>query len=262
MCMAAQGSMKAYPRGSQWIAKIPETLSFEEAAALVNPGLTAYHSLIDMARLQEGEKILIHSAAGGTGQLAVQIAQMVGAEVFCTVGYQEKKDILTQTYGIPEDHIFYSRNNSFKDGIFRMTKGYGVDVVLNSLTGEGLRASWQCIAPFGRFVELGKIDIITNSQLPMSSFAKNVSYMAVDLAHIWLARPAIGERGLAELMRLIDNKTLRSPYPVHSFRLDQAEDAFRYFQGGKNTGRTVISVDSNQVVTVSLCESTCHVGLR
>ncbi|KAF2004264.1 polyketide synthase PksD [Amniculicola lignicola CBS 123094] len=201
----------------------------------------------NVAKLQKEEKILIHSAAGGTGQLAVMIAQMVGAEVFCTVGYQEKKDLLIQELGVKEDHIFYSRDTSFKNGILRMTNGCGVDVVLNSLVGEGLRASWECIAAYGRFIELGKADIKSNAQLPMGSFAKNVSFTAVDIRHISQSRPRLGDSVWANLLDLADKRILHCPQPLHIYGVDKVEEAFRYFQSGKNTGRTIITADSSAI---------------
>jgi NADPH:quinone reductase-like Zn-dependent oxidoreductase/SAM-dependent methyltransferase len=254
VCMAALGCMKTYPRTNQWAVKIPDSLSYEQAAAVVNPGLTAYYSLIEVARLKKGEKVLIHAASGGTGQLAILVAQMVGAEVFCTVGFGHKKQLLMELYNIAEDHILYSRDTRFKAGILNATNGKGVDVVLNSLGGEGLRASWECVAPYGRFVELGKMDIKSNSQLPMSCFANNVSFFAVDVRHISLTRPALGEGVLETLIQLTADKTLSWPKPLHVYELDKLEDAFRYLQSGKSAGHILINVDRNAVVPVSFVD--------
>ena len=139
---------QTYTRGSaRCAAKIPDGISFAEASALPLIFCTAWIALNDTARLQPGETILIHAGAGGTGQAAIQVAEYLGAEVYVTVGSDEKKRLVMDTYSIPEDHIFYSRNLSFAQGIMRMTKNLGVDVILNSLAGEGLRASWECIAP-------------------------------------------------------------------------------------------------------------------
>lgn len=138
---------------------IPDGMSFETAASIPAVYCSAYSALIEEARLSSEDTILIHAAAGGVGQAAIQIAQHIGATVYATVGSQAKKDHIVNTYGVPEDHIFNSRDLSFAAGIKRMTNGKGVDVVLNSLAGEALRESWNCLAWFGRFVELGKKDI-------------------------------------------------------------------------------------------------------
>ena len=125
----------------QCAVKIPEHLSFPEAAALPTTLSTAYHVLNEVAHLKKGESILIHSAAGGTGQSAIQIAQRLGAAIYATVGSTIKKQLIMEHYGIPENHIFYSRDVSFAEDVKRVTNGIGVDVVINSLAGESLVAS-------------------------------------------------------------------------------------------------------------------------
>ncbi|KAJ0345309.1 hypothetical protein COL922a_014928, partial [Colletotrichum nupharicola] len=92
-------------------------------------------------------------------------------------------------YGIPEDHIFYSRDTSFAQGVMRATRNQGMDIILNSLAGEGLQSSWACMASFGRFVEIGKRDIHSHSRLNMFHFAKNVSFTAVDVFGMTKERP-------------------------------------------------------------------------
>lgn len=252
VCMAMVGCMRMYPRSNQYgVVKIPDSLSFEEASAVINPGVTAYHSLIDVARLQKGEKVLIHAASGATGQLAILIAHMVGAEVFATVGFDHKKELLMDQFGIPADHIFYSRDTTFSKGIMRVTNGYGVDVVLNSLVGEGLRASWECVAPYGRFIELGKADIKANSSLPMACFANNVSFCAVDLRHLSYFRKEHGRRLLDKTMELVGSGAIHCPKPLHVYSVSSIEEAFRYFQSGKNTGRIVINANPTDGVLVS-----------
>lgn len=245
--------MRMYPRADEWAAvEIPEAVSFEEACAVLNCGITAYYSLAEVARLQKGEKILIHAASGATGQLAIQIAKLIGAEIFVTVGFDFKKQHLIDLYGIPSDHIFYSRNTTFAKGIMRLTNGYGVDVVLNSLVGEGLRASWECVAPYGRFVEIGKADINANSSLPMAAFANNVSFFAVDLRHIALNRKQMGRDLLHKTMDLVGEGNIHSPRPLNLFPVSDVEGAFRYLQSGKNTGRIIIQIDPSAKVQVRL----------
>jgi NADPH:quinone reductase-like Zn-dependent oxidoreductase len=122
---------------------------------------TCWHALYEIGNLKKDESILIHSAAGGTGQVAIQMAKLIGAEIFATVGSDEKKRFLVEHYGISEDHVFNSRSSAFADGILQMTNGYGIDVILNSLSGDSLLASWNLIAPYGRFIELGKKDFFS-----------------------------------------------------------------------------------------------------
>lgn len=247
--MVAPGCLRSHPRAAAVrVARIADGLSFEDAVAAINPGMTAYHSLINVARLQAGDKVLIHSGAGSTGQMAIGIAQMLGAEVFTTVGFDDKKQLIMDKYGIPEDHIFYSRNTSFAKGVMRVTDGYGVDVVLNSLAGEGLRASWECIAQFGRFVEIGKADIGANASLPMASFAKNSMFAAVDLHHIAQAESRLTRHLLLKVLELVTQDKLSRPTPLHLYPVSDVEKAFRYMQSGTNTGRIILTKSPDDIV--------------
>ncbi|KAI0165413.1 polyketide synthase PksD [Hypoxylon sp. FL1284] len=249
VCMCAVGCMRAYPRSEEWATvKIPDSVTFEEACAVISPGVTAWYSLVELGRLQKDEKVLIHAASGATGQLIIQVAQMLGAEVFATVGYNHKKQLLMDHYHVPEDHIFYSRDLSFAKGVMRVTKGYGVDVVVNSLVGEGLRSSLECVAPYGRFIEIGKADINANASLPMGQFAHNLSFSSVDLRHTFANRKESAKKLLNKTMKLARDGRIQHPHPLHTFDVWAVEDAFRYFQSGKNTGRIVIKIDPHAQV--------------
>ncbi|KAH8200137.1 hypothetical protein TruAng_005708 [Truncatella angustata] len=249
VCTSTFGCMRTYVRCDEADAiKIADSLSMEEACGVINPGMTAWHSLVNVARLQKGEKILIHSASGATGQVAIQIAKKIGAEVFATVGYDYKKQLLIDEYGIPADHIFYSRDLSFVEGIMRVSEGYGVDVVLNSLVGEGLRASWECVAPYGRFIEIGKADIHANAPLPMACFAKNVTFSAVDLRHLSFYRIDQARELFRKTVSLVGEQVIHCPRPWHTYSVSDIEEAFRYLQSGKNTGRVVVRVEHSAKV--------------
>lgn len=115
---------------------------------------------------------------------------MVGAEIYATVGTEEKASFLTESFNIPRSRIFHSRNASFRSGIMSETAGQGVDLVLNSLSGELLHASWECVAEFGIMVEIGKRDLLGDAKLDMRPFLDNRTYSCVDFGQIW-KRPAI-----------------------------------------------------------------------
>lgn len=167
------------------------------------------------------------------------------------MGSEEKKRLVIEELNIPEDHIFHSRDISFAQGIARVTDGVGVDVVLNSLAGEGLQASWECVAPFGRFIEIGKSDIMANSSLPMAMFAKNVTFAAMDLATLVKTNVKLGIELFTKVTELILDGSLRRPTPLHLYPLAEAEKAFRFMQSGNNTGRIIITRTENEQVTVS-----------
>lgn len=263
VCSSTFGCMRTYVRDDEAnIRRIPATLSAEEACGVLNPGMTAWYSLVEVGRLQRGEKILIHAAAGATGQVAVQIAQMLGAEVLATVGSEAKQQVLMNDYGIPASHIFYSRDLSFAEGVMRVTGGYGVDMVLNSLTGEGLRASWECVAPYGRFIEIGKADIHANAPLPMISFANNVTFSAVDLRHLSFNKLDVARMLFGKTMSLVEEGAIHCPRPSHTFSVSKTEEAFRFLQRGKNTGRVIIRVDHDAQVQVCVAQSQNHMPIE
>ncbi|KAH7303214.1 putative polyketide synthase [Stachybotrys elegans] len=232
----------------QLAVKISPKLSFSEAAALPTNFVTAYHALHNIARLSQGETVLIHAGAGGTGQAAIQVAQWCGAEVFTTVGSKMKRELLINEYGVRPENILNSRDTSFAHDIQRLTNGRGVDVVLNSLSGDSLVASWECVAPYGRFVEIGKKDIFSDSKLPMFRFARNVSFAAVDIGSMADERPRMIEAGLTWLMNAIDKGTVKVQSPIKVFPISDVESAFRYLQGGANAGKVVVSAEPDMVV--------------
>lgn len=146
---------------------------------------TALYALEHRARCEEGQSVLVHSGAGGLGIAAIQVARMLGAEVFATVGTKEKKEFLVETFNIPEKHIFDSHSISFVADLLDVTSGRGVDIVLNSLTGDLLHGSWEVLAPFGTFVELGKRDIVDSGRLNMRAFQRATTFTAFDLTDLF-----------------------------------------------------------------------------
>lgn len=242
--MVMEGCMRSHPRApAQNVIKIPSNLSLNDAVAAVLPGLTAYHSLVNVARLRRGDTILIHSAAGATGQMAIGVAKMLGAEIFATVGFPDKKKYLMEQFGIPEDHVFYSRDTSFAGGVKRMTAGRGVDCVLNCLAGEAVRASFESLAPNGRLIEIGKADIRANSSLAMGGFSMNRIYAGVDMLHLLNTDITLIHDMVQKVLELVaDEKSeMSGPTPIHLYAAPDAERAFRYMQSGKNTGRIIVT---------------------
>lgn len=175
-------------------ARIPSSLDFEDAATMPCVFSTVIYGLLDVGRLASGQSVLIHSACGGVGLAAIQICKMIGADIFCTVGNEEKAKYLEDTWGIPRHRVFNSRDLSFQDSVLKATGARGVDLVLNSLSGELLHASWNCVAEFGKMVELGKRDLIGNGKLALNIFELNRSYHGVDLGHLIDLKPAEGNR--------------------------------------------------------------------
>ncbi len=171
------------------VLRLPDDLGFEEAATVPICFATVLHSLINVGRLSARSSVLIHSGCGGVGLTALQVCRMVGAdEVYVTVGSAHKADYLVERYGIPRSRIFHSRDASFVADVMRETRGRGVDLVLNSLSGELLHESWKCVAKYGAMLELGKRDIMGSARLNMRPFQENRSFHGIDLSQLGMER--------------------------------------------------------------------------
>ncbi len=252
VCALSSGGYGTFARcSSHLVRKIPDSVSFVSAAAIPVIFSTAYFGLINTARLSAGETVLIHAAAGGVGQAAIRLCQWIGAEVFATVGSAEKKRFLMEAYSIPEDHIFNSRDTSFEASIKQKTLGNGVDVVLNSLAGEMLKASLDCLAPFGRFIEIGKKDLIVNTRVEMTKFTNNITYATIDLLLLQAKKPQLTGKVLSEVTDLVFNGHMENIATINSFPISQIEAAFRLMQSGKSMGKIVVEPQEGDQVKVS-----------
>lgn len=224
------------------IAPIPAGLSYESAATIPTTFLTVYYALHHLARLQPGEKVLIHGAAGGVGIASIQVAQWLGAEIYVTAGSREKQDFL-KLLGIPPERIYNSRALTFAEQILRDTEdGKGVDVVLNSLAGEAIRQNFRVLKPFGRFLELGKRDFYENTKIGLRPFRNNISYFGIDADQLQRELPELTSRLFTEMLELFNQETL-FPLPYTKFNAHQVVDAFRYMQQAKQIGKIIVSYE-------------------
>lgn len=230
------------------VQTIPDSMSFADAASIPIVYCTAIYGLLHIGRLRKGQTVLIHSAAGGVGQAAVAVAQLQGAEVFVTVGTQEKRELMRREFNIPDDHIFSSRGLSFARDLKKATHGRGVSVVLNSLAGEALSATWDCIAPFGSFIEMGKKDISDNRRLEMAPFKRNVTFASIDLITVFKQDLDLAAELLGTAMELIRGGKLLPIPCVSTFTFSQFEEAFRFMQMGKHVGKVVMTPTAQDVV--------------
>ncbi|MCJ1264132.1 hypothetical protein MMC22_004003 [Lobaria immixta] len=219
---------------------LPDSMSFEEAATYCIVYLTSIYALLDLANLQRDQSVLIHSAAGGVGIAAIQISKHIGAEIYVTAGSEEKRQFLTKNFDISADHIFSSRNGDFAPKLKNMTDGRGVNVILNSLTGNLLDESWRCIADGGIMVEIGKRDILDRNTLPMEPFGRNASYRALDLSHSSVTRDTFA-RLISRMFDLIANGRIKPIAPMKIYSFSEIVDAMRYMRGGSHIGKIVIS---------------------
>lgn len=214
--------------------KRPARLDPIEAATVPVAFLTADYALFKCARLEPGDRVLVHAAAGGVGIAAVQLALRAGATVFATAGSEEKRAFV-RTLGV--SHVASSRDPAFADEIWRATGGRGVNVIVNSLSGEFIPRSLDLLAPGGRFVELGKRDVW--DEAAVRSQRPDVVYSVFQLGDEMTGSPAtVRER----LQSLLDQcaKGVLSPLPVRQFPLRNAASAFRLMARARHIGKIVI----------------------
>ncbi|WP_131816271.1 SDR family NAD(P)-dependent oxidoreductase, partial [Mycolicibacterium porcinum] len=217
---------------------LPVGLTDAQAAALTIATSTAYYGLNDMARIKAGDKVLIHSATGGVGQAAMAIARAAGAEIFATAGSEQRRQLL-RDMGV--EHVYDSRTLDFADQIRQDTQRYGVDIVLNSVTGAAQRAGLELLAFGGRFVEIGKRDIYGDTRLGLFPFRRNLSFYAVDLALMSVSHP---DR-LRELLATVYLLTAEGDLPLPEFTqypLADAANAIRMISGAQHTGKLVLDI--------------------
>ncbi|MCC3774688.1 SDR family NAD(P)-dependent oxidoreductase, partial [Streptomyces sp. UNOB3_S3] len=218
--------------------RIPDRMSFAEAATLPVAFFTVHHSLEHLARLGEGETLLVHGAAGGVGLAALQYGRHVGARIIATAGSPAKRALLSL---LGADHVLDSRTLAFADQVLELTGGEGVDVVLNSLAGEAIARNLDILRPGGRCVELGKRDIHTGGRLPLRAFRNNLSFHAVDALQMFSRQPALSARHFAELTRRVQQGIYR-PLPHHLHPADEVMDAFALLRRSHHIGKVVIGL--------------------
>jgi acyl transferase domain-containing protein/NADPH:quinone reductase-like Zn-dependent oxidoreductase/acyl carrier protein len=233
-----QGGFRTYSTlPTHFVAHKPNNLSLTQSVVFIN-FLTAYYSLHYIGRLREGERVLIHSATGGVGLAALQIARWLGAEIYATAGTQEKREFLRQQ-GV--EYVSDSRTLKFVDDVLNWTDGEGVDVVLNSLSGEALKQGLYILAPFGRFLEIGKRDIIENNKLRMAVFDRNLTFSTIDIDILAIRRPAVLVQLVHEVYELFQQGVF-GPLPVTSYPATDVKEAFRTMLQAKHIGKLVVDM--------------------
>ncbi|RAK94202.1 ketoacyl-synt-domain-containing protein [Aspergillus costaricaensis CBS 115574] len=224
--------------------RLPAWRSLEDTASMAVAYGTALYCLTDIARLEKGQSVLVHAACGGVGLAAINLCQMLGAEIYASVGSKEKALHLVNTFHIPRHRIFNSRDSSFLPGILRETGGRGVDIVLNSLAGELLHASWSCVAEFGKMIEIGKRDILEHGKLPMDAFGGNRAFFGVDLVRLGQKTGAFASL-TSRVMDLYEEGKISPIRPLKVFEACNVKEAFRYMQSGLHIGKILIRMPRN-----------------
>jgi acyl transferase domain-containing protein/acyl carrier protein len=217
---------------------LPPSLADEQAAAVTTAYATAWYGLNELAGIKGGDKVLIHSATGGVGQAAVAIARAAGANIFATAGSPWRRELL---YDMGIEHVYDSRSVEFAEQIRRDTDGYGVDIVLNSVTGAAQLAGLQLLALGGRFIEIGKRDIYGDTKLGLFPFRRNLAFYGVDLGLMSVTHPGQVRELLNTVYSLTADGALPRPESAH-YPLAEAATAIRVMSAAEHTGKLVLDI--------------------
>jgi phthioceranic/hydroxyphthioceranic acid synthase len=229
-------------------ATLPPGLTVAQAAAVTTAHATAWYGLNDLARIRAGDKVLIHSGTGGVGQAAIAICRAAGAEVYATAGSPERRELLREM-GI--EHVYDSRSIEFAEQIRQDTDGYGVDVVLNSVTGASQLAGLKLLALGGRFIEIGKRDIYGDTRVGLFPFRRNLAFYGVDVGLMSASHPAQVRELLNTVYRLTAEGTLPMPYATH-YPLTEAATAIRVMSAAEHTGKLILDIPRTGTSSVVL----------
>ncbi|GKT50532.1 prosolanapyrone synthase [Colletotrichum spaethianum] len=204
---------------------------------------TALYALDYLAHLEAGETVLIQAATGGLGLAAIQYAKYVGAEVYATVGTQQKRDYLISKCGIPDDHIFHSRTLQFRDDLLKQTRGRGVDVILSAISGPGFHESLKCLAPCGKFIDVGRGNVLDKGNIGLHAFDRSISFFSFDLNFVLEEKPRIAAREslLSDAMKLLRDGKIKPIKLDRTFHITEMEMALRYFGQGQHIGKIVLT---------------------
>ncbi|KAJ6105499.1 Acyl transferase/acyl hydrolase/lysophospholipase [Penicillium capsulatum] len=242
--------LRTMVRVSEEVAvKLPENISFESAAALPLIYAAAIYGLEDVACLAEKDTVLVHAGTSACGQAAIQCAKMAHAEIYATVSTANDVEFLATEYGIPESHIFSSEDLSFVKGVMRCTKGKGVNVIFNTLTGEMLQESLTCIAPFGCFLDLSRKGRFT-TPIDFAALGRNVTITNIDIAAMSQRRPRLLRRLISEALKLHVEGRVGPPHPLDILDFSQTRDASEYIRSKDGASKIVFSYDPSTTVPV------------
>ena len=217
----------------EFVAPLPAGLDFELGAAIPTAYLTADITLNQIAGMTRGDRVLIHSGAGGVGMAAIALARRAGAEIFATAGSPDKRAVLT---ALGVHHVLDSRTPDFADEITRITGGAGVNIVLNSLTGAMLDRSFEVTANNGVFLEIGKRNLWTHDQV--ERLGRGIRYHIVDCNDNARETPEIVGQIFSRVLREIESGALPL-LPCTTFAFERAPEAFRYMAQARHIGRVV-----------------------
>lgn len=230
---------------SSQLHRLPPDMSFCEAATYAVAFSTAYYSLVHCSRIRKGETVLIHVGNNAVQEATILLAQMHGCTVFVATDADTQVAYLHETYGLPIPHILSSSASDLGSDLRRLTQGRSIDVVVSSSTGETARTYWECLATFGRYVDVG--ETTSETTFPMGNARMFVN---VDIHKIALTTDF--ENMFAEIMQIVLDKDIKYRSPLILLKQSEFEAAFRILQDVEHVGRVAIEMVGDEMVEMDL----------
>lgn len=236
------------------VCRIPDGLSFVEAAALPTVGATAYHALMRQGGLAAGETVLIQAAAGALGLTAVQMAQAAGARVIASCGGARKVAFLKERFGL--EHVIDYRAEDLPARVRAVCGSAGLDVILDSVGGAFVKTGMELLAPGGRFIAIGAAtfsperkrnlwqlvrEYLKTPRLhPLTLLGQSKSYIGVQMLVLGRPRPEVVRSAMEATLQMAEAGTLK---PVLDLVLpaDRIGEAHRRLQSRESIGKLVVT---------------------
>ncbi|XYH98676.1 SDR family NAD(P)-dependent oxidoreductase [Sorangium sp. So ce1128] len=234
--MAMGGHATAANLAEGAVARKPLNVTHEEACSFPIVFLTM-HRAFELARVTRGERVLIHTAAGGTGLIAVQLAREIGAEIYATAGSREKLDALA-AMGVP--HLVNYLEDDFGERVRDLSRGRGVDVVFNTLSHDAIQKNIDLLAPGGRYVEIAMTGLKSARSVSLARLVDNQTFYSLDLRKLLMADPSLGAKYLDHAVQVLAEGRVR-PTIGRTFRFSEIRDAYRYLEDRQNIGKVVVT---------------------
>jgi acyl transferase domain-containing protein/NADPH:quinone reductase-like Zn-dependent oxidoreductase/SAM-dependent methyltransferase/NADP-dependent 3-hydroxy acid dehydrogenase YdfG len=228
------------------IVKKPSGLTHEEASSFPVAFLTMNHAF-NLANVKPGEKVLIQTAAGGIGLIAVQLASLKGAQIYATAGSPAKLAYLNKK-GV--NNLINYRTEDFGKRILEMTNGQGVDVIFNTLSDDAIQKGLNLLAPGGRYIEIAMTGLKNSRPLDLSHLVDNQTFQSIDMSRLYTKQPKLLTEHLALMAQVLAEGKIR-PTLSHSFSFAQIRNAYECLQQRENIGKVVVTFDTEKKQSVS-----------
>lgn len=246
----AQAAFATYARtNADFVLKVSADISFEEAASLPLAQCSAHYSLIDLARLEDEESVLVLNGAGPMGQAAISLAQTIGSTVFTTVETAEDKRVLMKEFELPEDHIFYSKDDQLSSSILRATGNRGIDVVLSiQADASCIQSALKCLTEFGRFIREETGDLSSKAKLDLSGFNGNTAFFSFDLHNLATRKPRVLRRLVSDVSRSLKYGKLRPIQAASVMSIAEVAQAFKLARSAPSSSKIVVVPHHDDIV--------------